>query len=116
MEVSAHTPPYRRGKAGPSKPNVVERIARGFSDPVRRLLTEVGEIASFGGRAVIEIPGSLRYSSEMLRQVGILITGSVLVLLAMQFTFGLTCGNESDREHPDLGARLHHRPRGLLPG
>ncbi|MCW3064673.1 MAG: hypothetical protein JWN32_1845 [Solirubrobacterales bacterium] len=96
MEVSAHTPPYRRrGPSEPSAPNAVERIARGFSDPVRRLLTEAGEIASFAGRTIIEIPGSLRYSAEMLRQVGILITGSVLVLLAMQFTFGLTCGNES---------------------
>ena len=36
-----------------------------------------------------------RYSAEMLRQVGILITGSAIVLWAMQFTFGLTCGNES---------------------
>jgi phospholipid/cholesterol/gamma-HCH transport system permease protein len=96
MQATAQTPPYQRpGPAAERGPNALERLARGFSDPVRRGLTEAGELASFAGRAIIEIPGSLRYSSEMLRQVGILITGSVLVLLAMQFTFGLTCGNES---------------------
>ena len=52
-------------------------------------------MAGFGVTAFAEMRGVLRYTSEMLRQVGILITGSALVLLAMQFTFGLTCGNES---------------------
>ena len=96
MQATAQTPPYERpAPAAERGPNALERLARGFSDPVRRGLTEAGELAAFAGRAIMEIPGSLRYSSEMLRQVGILITGSVLVLLAMQFTFGLTCGNES---------------------
>jgi phospholipid/cholesterol/gamma-HCH transport system permease protein len=45
--------------------------------------------------AFTELRGVFRYTSEMLRQVGILITGSALVLLGMQFVFGLTCGNES---------------------
>jgi len=93
MEASAHTTPYRRGTTAPAGP--LGRLARGFSDPVRSGLTEAGEIASFGGRAFLEIPGAFRYAAEMMRQIGILITGSALVLLAMQFTFGLTCGNEA---------------------
>lgn len=93
MEAASQTQPYRR----PSRkaPSGLERVARGFAEPVRAALTEAGEIAAFAGRAFVEIPGSLRYGSEMLRQVGIIIMGSALVLLAMQFTFGLTCGNES---------------------
>jgi phospholipid/cholesterol/gamma-HCH transport system permease protein len=93
MEASTHTAPYRRQRVGGSETGT--RLARGFSEPVRKILTEAGEMAQFAGRAFIEIPGSLRYFSEMLRQLGMLITGSALVLLAMQFTFGLTCGNES---------------------
>jgi phospholipid/cholesterol/gamma-HCH transport system permease protein len=93
MEASTHTQPYRRPAR--TAPGGLDRIGRGFVEPVRSLLSEAGEIAAFAGRAFIELPGSLRYFSEMLRQVGILITGSALVLLAMQFTFGLTCGNES---------------------
>jgi phospholipid/cholesterol/gamma-HCH transport system permease protein len=74
---------------------VPARLVRGLADPVRSSLEEAGQIAGFAASAFIEIRGVLRYTSEVLRQVGILITGSALVLLAMQFTFGLTCGNES---------------------
>jgi phospholipid/cholesterol/gamma-HCH transport system permease protein len=91
MGASAQTQPYRRA----SRNAPVQRVGRGFAEPVRGILTEAGEMASFAVRAFTQMPGSLRYSAEMLRQVGILITGSALVLWAMQFTFGLTCGNES---------------------
>lgn len=91
MEASTSTAPYRRSGAADG----FSRLGKGFSEPARNVLTEAGEMASFAGRAFIEIPGSLRYFAEMLRQLGLLITGSALVLLAMQFTFGLTCGNES---------------------
>jgi phospholipid/cholesterol/gamma-HCH transport system permease protein len=64
-------------------------------EPIRSGLTEAGEMAGFAATAFLEMRGVLRYASEMLRQVGILITGSALVLVAMQFVFGLTCGNES---------------------
>src|SRR3954451_7070906 len=93
MEASTQTQPYRR--ASRTGPKAAERVGRGFVEPVRSWLTEAGEIAAFAARAFVELPGSLRYFAEMLRQVAILITGSALVLLAMQFTFGLTCGNES---------------------
>jgi phospholipid/cholesterol/gamma-HCH transport system permease protein len=89
MEASAQTQPYRRAS------DPVGRLGRGFVEPVRRGLNEAGEMAGFAVSAFTQMPGSLRYFSEILRQVGILITGSALVLWAMQFTFGLTCGNES---------------------
>jgi len=95
VEASAHTPPYRRASEQAPPPNALARLTRGFSDPVRSLLTEAGEMAAFGARAFIEIPAAMRYAAEAIRQVGVLITGSALVLLAMQFTFGLTCGNEA---------------------
>ena len=91
MEASAHPAAYRRGQA----PTAAGRLAKGFVDPVRSWVEEAGRISGFGITAFAEMRGVLRYTSEVLRQVGILITGSALVLLAMQFTFGLTCGNES---------------------
>ena len=93
MEASTYTAPYRR--AGLAGSESASRLLKGFSEPVRNMLTEAGEMGQFAGRAFAEIPASLRYFSEMLRQLGILITGSVAVLLAMQFTFGLTCGSEA---------------------
>jgi phospholipid/cholesterol/gamma-HCH transport system permease protein len=94
MEASAQPAAYRRGEPS-RRASLLGRLANGFVDPVRSSLEEAGRIAGFGLRAFAEMRGVLRYTSEMLRQVGILITGSALVLLAMQFVFGLTCGNES---------------------
>jgi phospholipid/cholesterol/gamma-HCH transport system permease protein len=94
MEASAQPAAYRRSSQ-PQTPAPLGRLASGFVDPVRHSLEEAGRIAGFGLTAIVEIRGVFRYTSEVLRQVGILITGSALVLLAMQFVFGLTCGNES---------------------
>ena len=94
MESSAQPVGYRRG-VEPKGPNPFSRLGHGFADPIRNGLQEAGRIAGFGVSSFAEMRGVFRYTAEMLRQVGILITGSALVLLAMQFTFGLTCGNES---------------------
>ncbi len=94
MEASAQPAAYRRGEQR-RPPAFLGRLANGFVDPVRSLLEESGRIAGFGLTAIREILGTFRYMSEILRQIGILITGSALVLLGMQFVFGLTCGNES---------------------
>jgi phospholipid/cholesterol/gamma-HCH transport system permease protein len=92
MEASSVTRPYQRASSGP---NPAERLAEGFAGPVRRGLTELGEIGQFAFRVVVECRNVWRYSAELLRQTGILITGSCFVLLLLQFSFGLTCGNES---------------------
>jgi phospholipid/cholesterol/gamma-HCH transport system permease protein len=94
MEASAQPAAYRR-RSQSRQPAPVRRLTSGFVDPVRSWLEEAGRIAGFGLTAIVEIRGVFRYASEVLRQVGILITGSALVLLGMQFVFGLTCGNES---------------------
>jgi phospholipid/cholesterol/gamma-HCH transport system permease protein len=95
VEASAQPAAYQRGSGEPSPPGALRRLTNGFVEPVRSSLEEAGAIASFAVNAFVEMRGVFRYTAETLRQVGILITGSALVLLAMQFTFGLTCGNES---------------------
>jgi phospholipid/cholesterol/gamma-HCH transport system permease protein len=94
MEASAQPAGYQRD-GEPQPPGPLTRLFNGFAEPVRAGLTEAGDMAGFAASAFLEMRGVLRYTSEMLRQVGILITSSALVLLAMQFVFGLTCGNES---------------------
>ena len=94
MEASAQPAAYQRD-GEPQPPGSLTRLVNGFAEPVRSGLREAGDMAGFAASAFLEMRGVLRYTSEMLRQVGILITGSALVLLAMQFVFGLTCGNES---------------------
>jgi phospholipid/cholesterol/gamma-HCH transport system permease protein len=55
-----------------------------------------GDIVKFGGQVMREIFGLrvLRFFGEALRQAGILIVGSTLVIWGLVFISGLTCGVE----------------------
>src|ERR1700751_5194128 len=71
--------------AAPKKPAV---SAEQWLSPAR----ELGDIVGFSMRAVAAMPGSLRYSAEVLRQIGTLVLGSAVILLAMQAVIGGECG------------------------
>jgi phospholipid/cholesterol/gamma-HCH transport system permease protein len=60
----------------------------------RGLLDSLGEIARFGGRVmgVVYSGRVLRFFGESLRQAGILILGSALVIWGLIFVLGLQCG------------------------
>ncbi len=55
-----------------------------------------GDIAKFGGRVILEVFGGrvFKFFGEALRQAGILILGSALVIWGLGFILGLTCGLE----------------------
>ncbi len=53
---------------------------------------EVGSIASFSIQAVRYAPSSLRYFAEVLRQISLLITGSLVVLVLLVTLIGGECG------------------------
>ena len=54
-------------------------------------LEEAGEFASFSARAILALRDVWQYTAEMLRQCAFLITGSLLVICAMQFVIGGEC-------------------------
>jgi phospholipid/cholesterol/gamma-HCH transport system permease protein len=62
----------------------------------RGWLTSFGEIAGFAGRVMGGVFSGrvLRFFAEALRQSGILILGSALVIWGLAFLFGLQCGIE----------------------
>src|SRR5436190_893215 len=59
-------------------------------------LDSLGEIARFGGRVMgqVYVGRVLRFFGESLRQAGILILGSALVIWGLIFIIGLQCGIE----------------------
>jgi phospholipid/cholesterol/gamma-HCH transport system permease protein len=63
---------------------------------VVRPVEGLGEIAGFGGRVVGHVLSGkvLRFFGEVLRQAGILILGSTLVIWGLVFIIGLQCGIE----------------------
>jgi phospholipid/cholesterol/gamma-HCH transport system permease protein len=59
---------------------------------VGRGIREIGEMGAFAGRAFRALPGVSHYAGEVLRQMAILLVGSVMVVLALQFVAGAECG------------------------
>jgi phospholipid/cholesterol/gamma-HCH transport system permease protein len=60
----------------------------------RDMLASLGDIVKFCWRVTAEVleGSALRFFGETLRQAGILIVGSALVIWGMAFILGLTCG------------------------
>ena len=81
----------------------------------REWLGTLGEIASFSARLVAGVFSGrvLRFFSEALRQAGILILGSALVIWGLAFLFGLQCGIEGAYFSRSTGApgKGRHRAR-----
>jgi phospholipid/cholesterol/gamma-HCH transport system permease protein len=59
--------------------------------PLLAPIREVGDIAAFSGRAIAYAPGSLKYFAEILRQIGTLVVGTTVVLLALEALIGGEC-------------------------
>lgn len=89
------------------RPTAPARLREGLTGPVRGVLNEAGELAAFSGRAVLELRGVFRYSAEILRQVGILITGSLVVVSVMQFVIGMQCATEANYVLRGYGASAY---------
>jgi phospholipid/cholesterol/gamma-HCH transport system permease protein len=73
MEASTATPPITK----PAQPG---------------LLSETGDLAQFAAEAIRYVGGSWRYFAEILRQCGILIMGTTLVICGMVTIVGGECG------------------------
>ena len=72
----------------------------------RERLSAVGEIVGFCGRVLREVLGLrvLRFFGEALRQAGVLILGSALVIWGLAFILGLQCGIEGAYFNRSVGA------------
>lgn len=103
MEASTLVKP--RGAA--AREPVATRLSVGLRGPVRSIAVEAGEMATFAGRAFIEVPGSFRYFAEILRQCGILVVGSAAIIWFMEFIMGLECGIEANYVLRGYGATIY---------
>ena len=72
----------------------------------REMIASFGDIARFMSRVMGEVYSGrvLRFFGEALRQAGILILGSALVILGLAFILGLTCGIEGAYFSRSVGA------------
>lgn len=63
------------------------------SRPVSTHLREFGELTAFSAGALVALPSTARYASEVLRQTSILIRGSTLFIAAMTLAIGFSTTN-----------------------
>jgi phospholipid/cholesterol/gamma-HCH transport system permease protein len=72
----------------------------------RDLVASMGEISRFGARVVADVLTGrvFRFLGEALRQAGILILGSALVIWGLAFLLGLQCGIEGAYFSRSVGA------------
>ncbi|MHB8692955.1 MAG: ABC transporter permease [Solirubrobacteraceae bacterium] len=108
MEAGTFRAPRLRGElAGAGGPGLGGQAKDGFTGPLRAFVNEAYEIGSFFGSTVIELPRVWRYTAEVLRQIGILITGSALIMCFMTFMIGIECGLEANYVLRGYGATLY---------
>ena len=69
-------------------------------------ISSFGDIAKFGARVIGEVFGGrvFKFFGEALRQAGVLILGSALVIWGLGFILGLTCGLEGAYLNRTIGA------------
>jgi phospholipid/cholesterol/gamma-HCH transport system permease protein len=78
---------------------------RAFGAYVGARVDAVGEMAAFFGRILRRlVPGTRTCFAEALRQAGLLITGSVLIISGLVFVLGLQCGIEGAYGAQAVGA------------
>jgi phospholipid/cholesterol/gamma-HCH transport system permease protein len=72
----------------------------------RDWISSFGDIVKFCARVVTEVLSLrvLKFFGEALRQAGILILGSALVIWGLAFILGLTCGIEGAYFNRSVGA------------
>jgi phospholipid/cholesterol/gamma-HCH transport system permease protein len=81
-------------------------VGRTWLSVPRDWIASFGDIAKFSARVVLEILDGrvLRFLGESLRQAGILILGSAIVIWGLAFILGLQCGIEGAYFSRSVGA------------
>jgi phospholipid/cholesterol/gamma-HCH transport system permease protein len=83
------------------------RVRDGLREPLVALVREAGLYGLFLARVLRAVPGSFRYTSEILRQAGILVVGSAAVIWGMQFVIGMQVGTEAANILRGYGAQSY---------
>ena len=105
LQLRLHRGPARH------QPRTADDPVIGWLDVPRGWLDSFGEIARFGSRVagLVYSGRVLRFFGESLRQAGILILGSALIIWAFVFILGLQCGLQGAYFNRSIGRALAGR-------
>jgi phospholipid/cholesterol/gamma-HCH transport system permease protein len=74
---------------------------------VREALSQCGQIVSFSGRVLRDLPEVRKYATEVLHQAATLILTSGLIIWAMEAIIGTMCGTEASYTLKEVGAPIY---------
>lgn len=93
------------GRAPRSADTEISLSSAGAS--VRAALTTGGEIIRFSWQVFRALPDVRTHWTEVLRQAGVLVISSGLIIWAMQFVMGTMCGTEAIYSLKQVGAPIY---------
>jgi len=77
------------------------------ADGVRSGLAAAGDITVFSVKTVRELPTLRLYVYEIIRQCGVLILASAMIIWGMEFVIGTVCGTEANYTLKAIGAPMY---------
>jgi phospholipid/cholesterol/gamma-HCH transport system permease protein len=91
----------------PPKQEDLEVSLGSASASIKAAFATAGEIAQFSAQTFRELPQVRLYTTEVIRQCGILILASGLIIWMMEFVIGTVCGTEANYTLRAIGAPLY---------
>lgn len=106
MTTTPDAPESRPRPSAPT-PKDSEVSLSSAAGSVRAALTTGGEILRFSWQVTRSLPEVRTHWTEVVRQAGILILSSALIIWAMQFVMGTMCGTEAIYTLKQVGAPIY---------
>jgi phospholipid/cholesterol/gamma-HCH transport system permease protein len=106
MTLSQERPPVP-APPSPPKQEDIEVSLGSASASIKAAFATAGEIAQFSAQTFRELPQVRLYTTEVIRQCGILILASGLIIWMMEFVIGTVCGTEANYTLRAIGAPLY---------
>ena len=107
MSGDTKAPDDARAAGRAPRPADTELSLRSANASVRAALTTGGEILRFSYQVVRALPEVRMHWTEVLRQAGVLVISSGLIIWAMQFVMGTMCGTEAIYSLKQVGAPIY---------
>lgn len=107
MSDETRLPEETRPTGRAPRPAATELSLASARASVRTALTTGGEILRFSSQVIRSLPDVRTHWTEVLRQAGVLVLSSGLIIWAMQFVMGTMCGTEAIYTLKQVGAPIY---------
>jgi phospholipid/cholesterol/gamma-HCH transport system permease protein len=91
----------------PPQPDDVTISGRSLLRSMKSGLAQAGDITVFSTKTLRELPTLRMYAMEIIRQCGILVIASALIIWGMEFVIGTVCGTEANYTLKAIGAPMY---------